>query len=116
MTDMRQPDLEVVIGRDPVASSNIASAGYDAMTRTLEVEFSNGGIYRYGDVPSDVAWPVIDEVGAWAFAAVATGQATAHISRPRIVVIKSQSWEWSVGRYFSAAIKEGGYPFARIGR
>ena len=112
MTDMQQPDLEVVIDRYPVESSNIVSAGYDAETRTLEVEFSNGGVYRYGDVPSDVAWPVIDEAGAWAFAAVATGRATAHISRPSRVVIKS--WPWSAGRYFSAAIKDGGYPFVRV--
>ncbi len=114
MTDMQQPDREVVIGRDPVVSSNLASAGYDAETRTLEVEFSNGAVYRYGDVPYDVAWPVIDEAGAWVFAAVTTGRATAHISRPRIVVIKSPSWEWSVGRYFTAAIKDGGYPFVRV--
>jgi hypothetical protein len=38
--------------RDPVASSNIASIGYDTGTETLEVEFTNGTIYQYFNVPS----------------------------------------------------------------
>ena len=36
--------------RDPVASSNIASAGYDESTQTLEVEFTNGTVYQYYNV------------------------------------------------------------------
>lgn len=36
-------------------SSVIASASYDAATRTLEVEFRNGGVYRYADVPPEEA-------------------------------------------------------------
>jgi len=34
-----------------VASTNIASIGYDEMTETLEVEFLNGSIYQYYNVP-----------------------------------------------------------------
>lgn len=37
--------------RIPVTSSNIASVGYDTNSATLEVEFNNGRIYRYFDVP-----------------------------------------------------------------
>ena len=37
--------------RTPVSSSNIASIGYDAPTRTLEVEFHHGGTYQYFGVP-----------------------------------------------------------------
>lgn len=37
--------------RSPVASTNIASIGYDADTETLEVEFANGSIYQYFNVP-----------------------------------------------------------------
>ena len=37
--------------RDPVASSNIASIGYDPESETLEVEFTNGSIYQYFNVP-----------------------------------------------------------------
>ncbi len=33
--------------RIPVSSSNIASIGYDLSNSTLEVEFLNGGLYKY---------------------------------------------------------------------
>lgn len=38
--------------RQPVSSSNIVSVGYDLNTETLEIEFKNGFIYRYLNVPS----------------------------------------------------------------
>ena len=37
-----------------VASSNIASVGYDAPTETLEVEFRNGYVYQYYGVPDHI--------------------------------------------------------------
>jgi len=37
--------------RQPLSSSNIRSAGYDAEKRILEVEFASGSIYHYFDVP-----------------------------------------------------------------
>lgn len=37
--------------RKYVTSSNIASIGYDSNSQTLEVEFLNGAIYQYYDVP-----------------------------------------------------------------
>ena len=40
--------------RIPVTSSNIASVGYDQATSTLEIEFLNGTIYQYFDVPQSV--------------------------------------------------------------
>jgi len=40
--------------RKPVSSSNIASIGYDADSNTLEIQFKNGGIYRYYGVPQTV--------------------------------------------------------------
>jgi hypothetical protein len=39
------------MNRTPVVSSNVASVGYDANTMTLEVEFTNGSVYQYFDVP-----------------------------------------------------------------
>jgi hypothetical protein len=43
------------MNRTPVAnSSNIASVGYDAATQTMEVEFTNGNVYQYFDVPEVV--------------------------------------------------------------
>lgn len=40
--------------RDSVQSSNIASIGYDKNSATLEIEFLNGGVYQYFDVPKNV--------------------------------------------------------------
>lgn len=40
--------------RDQVQSSNIQAIGYDENSATLEVEFLNGGVYQYFDVPKNV--------------------------------------------------------------
>jgi hypothetical protein len=40
--------------RDPVTSSSLASVGYDARYGMLEVEFNNGEVYQYGNVPEYV--------------------------------------------------------------
>lgn len=40
--------------RYSVASSNIASIGYDAQSQILEVEFLNGSIYQYYGVPENI--------------------------------------------------------------
>lgn len=40
--------------RVSVSSSNIASIGHDTSSQTLEVEFLNGSIYEYYDVPEHV--------------------------------------------------------------
>lgn len=37
--------------RTPVESSNLKSVGYDRATSTLEVEFQNGKVFQYADVP-----------------------------------------------------------------
>ena len=42
------------MNRTPVTSSNVASVGYDPGTMTLEVEFKNGSVYQYFDVPEAV--------------------------------------------------------------
>ncbi|ARL61649.1 KTSC domain-containing protein [Burkholderia pseudomallei] len=38
------------MNRDPVASSNIASVGYDETSQTMEVEFHSGAVYQYYNV------------------------------------------------------------------
>lgn len=40
--------------RASVNSSNLASVGYDQANEILEIEFNNGGIYQYFDVPPSV--------------------------------------------------------------
>ncbi len=60
-TDLGKKLLAVVsmnnnsgIKRIPVASSNIASVGYDKKSHILEIEFHHGAIYQYVDVPEKV--------------------------------------------------------------
>ena len=41
--------------RHEVVSTSLASVGYDANARILEVEFQSGAVYHYHDVPYRVA-------------------------------------------------------------
>lgn len=40
--------------RENVRSSNLKSIGYDSSTQTLEIEFLNGGLYQYFNVPERI--------------------------------------------------------------
>ncbi|MBE0539024.1 MAG: KTSC domain-containing protein [Ignavibacterium sp.] len=40
--------------REHVSSSNLKSIGYDPDTQTLEIEFLNGGLYQYINVPERI--------------------------------------------------------------
>jgi hypothetical protein len=40
------------MNREPIASTNVASVGYDEASQTLEVEFVNGTVYQYYNVDS----------------------------------------------------------------
>lgn len=40
--------------RKRLNASNIRSAGYDARSRVLEIEFSNGGINQYTGVSEEI--------------------------------------------------------------
>ncbi len=40
--------------RVQLVSSMIASAGYDALARVLEIEFLSGAVYQYADVSADL--------------------------------------------------------------
>ena len=53
--------------RKPVTSMNLASVGYDAQEKTLEIEFKTGGTYQYPDVPPRVHAELINapSVGAY---------------------------------------------------
>ncbi|WP_112236690.1 KTSC domain-containing protein [Kribbella monticola] len=37
--------------RRPVDSASVRSVGYSMSSRTLEIEFVNGSVYQYFDVP-----------------------------------------------------------------
>lgn len=40
--------------RQYVSSSNISSIGYDPVNMVLEIEFLNGAVYQYYDVPQSI--------------------------------------------------------------
>lgn len=40
--------------RQPASSSNLKSVGYDPGGRVLEIEFQDGGVYQYDNVPKEV--------------------------------------------------------------
>jgi hypothetical protein len=40
--------------RQPVTSSNLRSVGYDPDSRTQEIEFQTGRVWRYSNVPRSV--------------------------------------------------------------
>lgn len=40
--------------RQHVSSSNLESVGYDPETQILEIEFLNGGLYQYFNVPERI--------------------------------------------------------------
>jgi hypothetical protein len=42
------------MNRVPVSSSNLASVGFDAEKKTLEIEFKNGSIFQYYNVPEKI--------------------------------------------------------------
>ena len=42
------------MNRIPVVSSVIRSVGYDREAATLEIEFINGAVYEYSDVPEHI--------------------------------------------------------------
>ena len=43
-----------MVERTPVSSSNVRSVGHDEKTNTLAIEFKDGSVYHYHDVPKDV--------------------------------------------------------------
>jgi hypothetical protein len=48
------PSARIGIVRHEVESSSIVSAGYDASTKTFDIEYVSGSVYRYADVPPQV--------------------------------------------------------------
>lgn len=44
---------DVSMKRQPVESSMLSSVGYDPVESILELEFTSGGIYQYGEVSEE---------------------------------------------------------------
>jgi KTSC domain-containing protein len=78
------------IRREPLASTALAAAGYSKRLRILELEFYNGAIYRYLDVPADVYHAFRDSQS------------------------KTQFYDWNIkGRYRSLRVRTSGQAVAR---
>ena len=46
--------------RQPVKSSTINSVGYDRSARIVEIEFNDGGVFRYAPVPVYIFRDLLD--------------------------------------------------------
>lgn len=46
--------LCIVMIRQPVVSSNLRSVGYDSELKILEIEFKEGRVYSYNNVPNEI--------------------------------------------------------------
>lgn len=46
--------------RQSVSSSNLSSVGYDKRTETLEIQFQNGSVFQYHDVPPEIHGQLIN--------------------------------------------------------
>lgn len=53
--------------REQVSSSNIKSIGYESNSKTLEIEFKDGGIYQYFNVASDIYKKLISVISIGSF-------------------------------------------------
>jgi hypothetical protein len=56
----QQRQITSRIVRQPVHSHALAAVGYSKRLRALEVEFVNGAIYRYSNVPPQIYHDLLD--------------------------------------------------------
>lgn len=52
--EIPSPRIISRIPREPVQSTALASVGYSKRLQILEIEFANGAVYRYVDVPRSI--------------------------------------------------------------
>tara|TARA_R110000824_G_scaffold6321_6_gene29281 strand:+ start:443 stop:883 length:441 start_codon:yes stop_codon:yes gene_type:complete len=83
---LRLPDMGVEIERIGLVSSNVAALGYDLASETLEVTFTQGGRYRYGGIPTEVAAPFFKP--------------------PQFVQTDAGGKKWSHGAYFMGEVRQ----------
>lgn len=65
--DASIPPENNIMERQAVSSSNVASVGYDPNSLTLEVEFHDGNVYQYFDVPQHLADGLIGAASVGSF-------------------------------------------------
>ena len=57
---MEKNKLYLLVPRHPVTSSQIASVGYHYAASMMVIEFTNGSVYEYEDVPYDIYETLIE--------------------------------------------------------
>jgi hypothetical protein len=78
------------IRREPLASRALAAAGYSKRLHIMEIEFCNGAIYRYLDIPASVYRDFLSAES------------------------KTQFYDWNIkGRYRSLRLRPAGEQVAR---
>jgi hypothetical protein len=55
------------MNRQTVSSSNIASIWYDTNSLMLQIEFSNGSVYKYYEVPKNLHEELMNADSHWKF-------------------------------------------------
>jgi KTSC domain len=70
--------------RQDISSTAIASVGYDTATRSLEVEFTSGEVYRYLHVPPPEVLRFLnaDSPGAYLNETIKPGYEVVHVASP----------------------------------
>ena len=81
-------------------SSLLSSAGYDAPTRILEVEFADGGVYRYFDVPKKIY------AGIFADTTRSVGHYFLHEVRPRYEHVCISRSEYKETKEYLAFVRD----------
>lgn len=54
MSNSSRLEKRLLMNRQPVSSTNIKSVGYELKANLLEIEFLDGSVYRYSNVPEEV--------------------------------------------------------------
>jgi len=70
------------VKRDHVSSSSVVSVGYDDAEHVLEIEFHNGKVYQYSDVPAAVHRLLLQ--------ATSMGEFVNTVVKPRFVMTRTK--------------------------
>jgi uncharacterized protein YuzE len=91
-----------------IESSHLVNYKYDSETKILEIEFHNGAIYQYEDVPKDVFKDFSKETSV--IGKIGGGIAKA----AKKLFGKGEIDEGTYGTRFWETIRRGGYKYKRI--
>ena len=59
--------IEIAMRRKPAASPAVLSYGYELRSRTLEIQYTNGSVYRYYPVPPEIYQELTEQAAIGAY-------------------------------------------------